>query len=156
TPVLNGSPPGISINAVGISLRVSGFPSPTLAGTPANFTVTAVDALGNIVPSYSGTVAFASSSQSATLPSAYTFTSSDQGTHTFSATLNMTGTQSLTAVDVTQVGFSGTQSGIAITRVPGTTYYVSLTGSDSNPGTLLQPFATINHGASVLHPGDTL
>ena len=34
-------------------------------------------------------------------------------------------------------------------------YYVSLTGSDSNPGTLAQPFGTINHGASVLTPGDT-
>jgi parallel beta-helix repeat protein len=35
-------------------------------------------------------------------------------------------------------------------------YYVSTAGSDANPGTLAQPFATVNHGASVLAAGDTL
>src|SRR4029077_2294478 len=41
-------------------------------------------------------------------------------------------------------------------RLPLSTFYVSLTGSDNNPGTLSQPFATINFGVSVLKPGDTL
>src|SRR5713101_5480671 len=41
-------------------------------------------------------------------------------------------------------------------RMTPSTFYVSLTGSDNNPGSLSQPFATINHGASVLHPGDML
>lgn len=36
------------------------------------------------------------------------------------------------------------------------TYYVATTGSDSNPGTLAQPFRTINRGAMILKPGDTL
>ena len=36
------------------------------------------------------------------------------------------------------------------------TYHVGLTGSDTNPGTVEQPFRTIAHGASVLVPGDTL
>src|SRR5439155_15657990 len=35
-------------------------------------------------------------------------------------------------------------------------YYVSTTGSDSNPGTITQPFRTLNHAVAVLHPGDTL
>jgi parallel beta-helix repeat protein len=35
------------------------------------------------------------------------------------------------------------------------TYYVATTGSDSNPGTLQQPFRTIVKGVSVLRPGDT-
>jgi hypothetical protein len=39
---------------------------------------------------------------------------------------------------------------------PGTTYYVATTGLDSNPGTLTHPFRTINHGISVLKPGNTL
>src|SRR5262249_18330399 len=38
----------------------------------------------------------------------------------------------------------------------GTTYYVSPTGSDSNPGTFARPFATVNRGVRVLRPGDTL
>jgi K+-transporting ATPase c subunit len=37
-----------------------------------------------------------------------------------------------------------------------TTYYVSTTGSDSNPGTLSQPFATWEHGMNVLNAGDVL
>ena len=41
-------------------------------------------------------------------------------------------------------------------RLVPSVYYVSLTGSDNNPGTLAQPFGTINHGASILTPGDTL
>jgi hypothetical protein len=38
----------------------------------------------------------------------------------------------------------------------GATYYVATNGSDSNPGTIDQPFATINRGAAGLRPGDTL
>ena len=34
-------------------------------------------------------------------------------------------------------------------------YYVATTGSDSNPGTLAQPFRTIVKGVSVLKPGET-
>ncbi len=37
-----------------------------------------------------------------------------------------------------------------------TTYYTATSGSDSNPGTLTQPFQTIMHGVSLLQPGDTL
>jgi hypothetical protein len=37
------------------------------------------------------------------------------------------------------------------------TYYVSPSGSDSNPGTLAQPFKTIQHSLNVaIHPGDTI
>jgi hypothetical protein len=35
-------------------------------------------------------------------------------------------------------------------------YYVSNSGSDSNPGSEILPFLTINKGVSVLAPGDTL
>jgi parallel beta-helix repeat protein len=43
----------------------------------------------------------------------------------------------------------GTTSGYAAT------YYVATSGSDSNPGTLQQPFRTIVKGVSILKPGDT-
>ncbi len=35
-------------------------------------------------------------------------------------------------------------------------YYVATTGSDSSPGTLEQPFATLQKGAAVAMPGDTV
>jgi len=37
-----------------------------------------------------------------------------------------------------------------------TDYYVATNGSNSNPGTISQPFLTIAKGVSVLTPGDTL
>lgn len=37
-----------------------------------------------------------------------------------------------------------------------TTYYVATNGNDSNPGTLNQPFATLNHAASKAEAGDTV
>jgi parallel beta-helix repeat protein len=36
------------------------------------------------------------------------------------------------------------------------TYYVSPTGSDSNPGTASAPFKTLSRGVSILNPGDIL
>jgi hypothetical protein len=38
----------------------------------------------------------------------------------------------------------------------GDTYYVSVTGSDSNPGTSASPFRTITHAYSVVMAGDTI
>jgi hypothetical protein len=35
-------------------------------------------------------------------------------------------------------------------------YYVSLTGSDANPGTIKEPFKTLAKGCRVLRPGETL
>lgn len=41
-------------------------------------------------------------------------------------------------------------------RGAGTTYYVSPLGADTNPGTVTQPFATIQRAANVVAPGDTV
>lgn len=38
----------------------------------------------------------------------------------------------------------------------GNTFYIALNGSDSNPGTLAQPWATINQAAKLLKAGDTV
>lgn len=40
--------------------------------------------------------------------------------------------------------------------VQAATYYVSLSGSDSNPGTQSQPFKTFDRAVAPLRPGDTL
>ena len=39
---------------------------------------------------------------------------------------------------------------------PGTSFYVGPTGDDSNPGTLSQPFLTVQRGVNAAGPGDTI
>jgi hypothetical protein len=92
---------------------VGGFPSPTTAGQPGTFTVTAYDAYGNVATGYTGTVTFTSSDAQAVLPADYTFAAADQGQQTFTATLNTPGLQSLTATDAA-AGVSGTQDNIQV------------------------------------------
>jgi hypothetical protein len=113
-PQITGTQADIGVSPAALSgLRVSGFPSPTTAGSPGAFTVTAVDAYGNTVPTYAGAVHFTSSDPQATLPEDYLFTASDQGTHTFGAVLYTAGAQSLTATDDAN-DLSGSQSDITV------------------------------------------
>jgi predicted outer membrane repeat protein len=112
---LTGTQSGITVNAVTASgFVVGGFPSPTTQGVAASFTVTAVDTNGNPLNGYTGTVHFTSSDPHAVLPLDYTFVSGDQGKHTFSATLQTTGTQALTATDSVTASIIGTQSAITV------------------------------------------
>jgi hypothetical protein len=116
TPALiSGRQTGITVNPAAASLLVvGGYPSPTTAGVSHNFTVTAQDAYGNTATGYTGTVHFTSSDGQAALPADYTFTASDAGVHTFSATLKTAGTQGLTATDTTTSSITGTQTGITV------------------------------------------
>jgi hypothetical protein len=75
-------------------------PSNLLPGQPFVATVTAVDVDGRVATGYTGTVKFTSSDAfPALLPFDYTFTPSDNSTHTFAAVLFSAGTQTLTAQD---------------------------------------------------------
>jgi hypothetical protein len=94
------------------------FPSPVTAGTLQSFTVTVVDGYGNPVTDYVGTVHFTSSDPQADLPQNYTFVASDQGVHTFTATLKTAGTQSITATDLQNSAITSTQEGIVVTPAP--------------------------------------
>src|SRR5207245_41516 len=88
------------------------YPTPTTAGVAQNFTVMAKDPFGNIATGYLGTVALSSTDPQATFaPSAYLFTSTDAGVHTFSGTLKTVGTQTITVSDGT---ISGSQSGVSV------------------------------------------
>jgi hypothetical protein len=73
--------------------------SPTGSGDATTVTVTAYDANYNLATGYAGTIHFTSSDLAATLPSNYTFTGGDAGTHTFPLTLRTTGRQTVTATD---------------------------------------------------------
>jgi hypothetical protein len=81
--------------------------------TPFSFEVLARDVYGNLATSYSGTVAFNCSDPMAVLPGPYTFQSSDQGAHVFSATLNTVGSQTITATDTNASSITG-QSAITV------------------------------------------
>ena len=96
------------------ALGVAGYPSPVNAGTLHTFSVTAQDAYGNTVTSYSGTITFTSSDPQATLEADYTFQPGDNGTHVFGAILKTAGPQSLTATDTGTGTITGTQDGILV------------------------------------------
>jgi hypothetical protein len=108
------------------SFAVSGFPSPTTAGTAASFTITAKNANGTTATNYTGTVHFTSSDPQAVLPADYTFTATDAGVHTFSAILKTAGTQSVTATDTFTASLTGTDGGITVN--PAAAYALSVAG----------------------------
>jgi hypothetical protein len=118
TSTITGTQGNIKVNpAAATTVVVSGFPSPIGHGTAATFTVTALDPYGNVATGYMGTVHFTSSDMAALLPANYKFTSSDAGVHNFTATLNSTGTQSITATDTVTPSITGNESGIQVTAV---------------------------------------
>jgi uncharacterized repeat protein (TIGR03803 family) len=119
-----------TLTAYPASFSVTGFPSPTTAGVAGTLTVEALDANGNVVPSYQGTVHFISSDRQAVLPADYTFTAADQGMHTFTATLKTAGSQSITATDTTNGSVAGSDTGISIN--PAATAALVFTGGPAN------------------------
>ncbi len=125
TGTITGTQSAITVN-VGptTTFVVSGYPSPTTAGTAHNVTVTAQDAFGNVATGYTGTVHFTSSDAQAVLPANYTFTGGDAGAHTFSVTLKTAGTQSITATDTVTGTITGAQS-VSVLSASATTLAVS-------------------------------
>jgi YD repeat-containing protein len=98
-----------------ISLGFSSYPSPTTAGVSNSVTVTLRDIYGNMVTGYTGTLHFTSTDAQAALPADYTFTATDAGVHTFSATLKTAGTQSLSVTDTANAALANMQKGIQLT-----------------------------------------
>src|SRR5581483_3895147 len=101
------------------------------AGTSFTVTVTAVDDLNHVDRTYRGTVHFSSTaSPLAVLPGDYTFTSTDNGTHTLTVTLNRAGVQTLTVADTLTPAVKsakditvapGALSGFLVSGYPGST-----------------------------------
>jgi hypothetical protein len=113
TSSIAGGQYGIVVNAAATSqFAVSGFPSPSTAGTAGTFTVTADDAYGNKTTGYLGTVTFTCSDAQAVLPANYTFTSTDAGVHTFTngATLKTAGKKTIVATDTVTSTITGKQT----------------------------------------------
>src|SRR5262249_55613863 len=94
---------------------ISGFPLTAVHNVAHALTVTAVDAFGNRINNYTGTVQFSNAGGSALLPSSYTFKPVDGGRHSFKVTLQSPGTgESLTVTDANDAGLTGTLDGITV------------------------------------------
>ena len=94
--------------------------SGSVSGTSGNITVTSaavaslnISAPSSVTAGYSfnvtitGTVSLSSSDPQAGAPITYTFTSADQGSHTFDVTQDTAGSQTLTATDATESNVTG-------------------------------------------------
>jgi hypothetical protein len=104
-----------------------------VAGSSYTLTVTAETSTGAVDKSYVGAVKLTSGDAKAVLPTtAYTFTSTDAGSHTFTATLKTAGTQSITATDTTTGATAATESGIVVSPAAASQFVLS--GLTSNSG----------------------
>ena len=103
-------------------LKVTGFPKSDTAGAAGNVVVTAYDAYGNVATGYTGTISFSSSDPRAVLPSGFSLSAVDLGTHAFSVTLETVGAQSITATDMANATISGTESDILVRATPQVTW----------------------------------
>src|SRR5205823_5517429 len=123
---LSATESGITVQpAAASTLAVTGFPTTDTAGTAHNFTVTLSSEERSVATGYTGAVRFSSSDAKAKLPANYTFTASDKGTHTFSATLVTAGTQTLKATDTGSSSLTGSQSGITVQAAAASTLAVT-------------------------------
>ena len=70
--------------------------------------MTAYDRFGNVATGYTGTVTFSSTDTRASLPKTYTFTTADQGTHTFTGlVLRKPGYQTIRLTDTLNSALTG-------------------------------------------------
>jgi hypothetical protein len=104
----------VSVRPAPASVLLITAPSSVTPGVAFNFTLTAVDAYGNVATGYTGSVHFSSSDPAGSLPVNYKFTSSDAGMVTLAAILDTIGSQSLTATDTLNSGLTGTDGTIQV------------------------------------------
>src|SRR5262249_24583647 len=90
----------VAVTPAAASRLLLSAPASLNAGAKFNLTVTVVDASGNVVTGYQGTIRFRSSDPMARLPGSHTFTAVDQGVQTFTGlVLKRRGRQSITVTD---------------------------------------------------------
>jgi hypothetical protein len=107
---ITGTDGGITVNPAASKFIIV-TPSSVTAGTPFSLTVTVVDAYGNVVTGYTGTIRFNSTDNKATLPADYTFTAADGGSHTFTGlSLRKRGHQKITITDTHSSSLVGSVS----------------------------------------------
>jgi fibronectin type 3 domain-containing protein len=134
----------ITVNAAAAhALIITGFPNSVTAGVANTLTVTLYDTYSNLATGYTGTVLLSSSDAQASLPSSYTFTSSDAGTHAFSVTLITPGSQSLNVVDSANSTLSASQTNILVSPASASRIVFSGSPSSTVAGTSLPITVTL-------------
>jgi len=109
-------------------------PATATAGTAFDVTVTAVDAVGNTVTGYTGTITFSSTDVYAAFsPASYAFLAGDFGSKTFTGgvILRAAGTQTIGVSDSSK---SGTSAPIAVSAGPFAKLLVLVPGEAAAPG----------------------
>jgi hypothetical protein len=109
---VTGTSNTITVSAAAATHFVFSTPSTATVSTGFPFTVAAEDKFNNTATGYGGTVTFATSDPSHTLPANSTL---NQGVGTFSATLNTVGNQTLTATDSANTSITGVSAAINVT-----------------------------------------
>ena len=129
-----GSAVSVLLNgSTGLDYMFTG-PSTGTAGTAFQFTVTVKDVVRGVTDTaYRGTIHFTSSDNFAVLPADYTFTSVDSGVHTFTATLNSSGQQTITGTDTSDATITGSLTITISNPVPVLTG-LSQTSADEGSG----------------------
>jgi Calx-beta domain/Domain of unknown function (DUF4214)/WD40-like Beta Propeller Repeat len=112
TGSITGTGNATSVGAAAATHFAVSAPDSTPAGTAFNFTVTARDPFGNTATGYTGTVHFTSSDGLAVVPADGMLTN---GTDSFTATLNTSGNQTLTAADTVSNSITGTSNAVVVT-----------------------------------------
>ena len=115
-PSTAGTSGSIAVNPAEAAKLSVTAPATATAGTAFDVTVTVRDAFDNTIGGYTGTVSFTSTDPQAVVPPNYTFVSGDNGSHTFVGAVNLktSGTQTVTAADLSTPGVTGTSGSIAI------------------------------------------
>ena len=152
TASISGTSAAIAVGAAaGIHLVVSA-PAGTTAGSAFSVAVTAFDPFNNVVTAYGGTVHFTSSDAQAVLPANSMLTN---GSGTFSATLETSGNQTITATDTVSSSVTGTSNSIAVSAAAAMHVAVSAPATETAGTaftftvTALDPF----NNTAIAYPG---
>lgn len=117
-------------------------PATSKAGTAFAVTVTALDAGGSTATGYTGTVHFTSTDGAAVLPADYTFTSSDQGIHTFTVTFKTAGNQTVTATDKASSAINGSDT-VTVSPAAASQLVFGQQPSNASAGAIITPAVTV-------------
>jgi hypothetical protein len=108
---LTGAQGSIQVNPAAASRFVLSARASVNAGANFSLTVSIVDAYGNVVTGYRGTISFSSSDSTANLPKNYTFTAADLGVHIFTGLmLRKKGKQTIAVKDTLDGSIIGSLS----------------------------------------------
>jgi hypothetical protein len=117
-------------------------PAASTAGSAFSVTVTALDSSGNKFGDYTGTVHFTSSDLAAVLPSDYTFTAADNGSHTFSVILKTASVQNVTATDTAKPTEAGSGS-VTVSPAAASALAFGQQPSSATAGAVISPAVTV-------------